>query len=116
MAVRQGTTHTIPIRYGGVIEDNAVIMIIMSQVGKQLSKSTKDSGEDVWYEPITDKDGAQIATRIYVSLSQEETLYFDPGKVNKQIRWIYAEGTAGASGIVTEEWQAILKKEVIRYE
>ena len=115
MAVRQGTTHTIPIRYGGVIESDFHIIVTFTQLGKELEKSTKGANPDVWFEPIY-KKGVQIATRIVVKLSQKETLYFDSGRVSIQLRWINEEEIAGASRIIQEEWKAVLKRKVITYD
>ena len=116
MAITQGTTCCLPLRYEKIIPEGARVEVMFNQPGKQLTKST-DADGGVWFEPIMDEqEETQIATRVYVDLTQEETLGFDPGNVEVQLRYIDAQGTAKASGIALEKWARILKKGVIQYE
>lgn len=116
MAITQGTTCTLPLKYMKVIPEHAKIEVTFNQPNKQLTKRNEEDG-GVYYEPIMDKTGqTQIGTKIYVDLSQEDTLYFNPGPTEVQIRYIDEEGETKASGIAIEKWEKILKKGVIKYE
>ena len=52
---------------------------------------------------------------IYLYLTQEDTLAFEKEKVEVQVRWITAEGIAGATDIAVTEVNPILKDGKIQY-
>lgn len=61
------------------------------------------SGSDVEIEP----------TKLTVQLTQEETLAFEPGDVEMQIRYVFPNGQADASEIMRTRAEAIIKDGVI---
>ena len=58
---------------------------------------------------------AQDGSVIYLYLTQEDTLAFEKEKVEVQVRWITAEGIAGATDIAVTEVNQILKDGKIQY-
>lgn len=80
----------------------ATIYITYQQKNKTLVEKT---GDDITVTP----------EQISCVLTQEETLKFEPGTVEIQIRYVLPDGTADASNIVTVSSTKILKDGVIRH-
>lgn len=114
MSITQGTTCTLPLRYAKIIPDNSRVEVYFHQPRTHLKKRNDD--ESVYYEPILDEHDVQVATRVYVDLTQEETLMFEPGDTEVQLRYIDEEGETKASGIAIERWEKILEKGVMKYD
>lgn len=82
----------------------ATVFITYEQRGRVAFEKT---GSDLTF------DGSGTTYTITVTLTQEDTLSLEPGKVFVQIRAVYADGSAIASNIVTTTAEAILKDGVI---
>lgn len=79
---------------------NATVFISYEQDGAIVVEKT---GEDLMIGE------SQIA----LSLTQEETLKFHPGKVFIQIRYVFPNGAADASDIIQTTFERIIKDGVI---
>ena len=98
--MRQGTTPTIVINVNNIdVNTLKSIYVTFEQTGFILTKNKDDI--DI------------IDDQIRLSLSQEETLQFERGKCNVQLRAITNDGNAIASTIVSTNIYRILDKEVI---
>ncbi len=98
--MRQGTTPTIVINVNNIdVNTLKSIYVTFEQTGLILTKT----GDDI--DIIDDQ--------IQIRLSQEETLQFERGKCNVQLRAITNDGNAIASTIVSTNIYRILDKEVI---
>ena len=98
--MRQGTTPTIVINVNNIdVNTLKSIYVTFEQTGFILTKSMNDI--DI------------IDDQIQIRLSQEETLQFERGKCNVQLRAITNDGNAIASTIVSTNIYRILDKEVI---
>lgn len=67
---------------------------------------------------IVEKTGADVtieSDKITVELSQTDTLSFQNGRTEIQIRYVMSDGTADASNIIAVDAQRILKDGVITY-
>ena len=65
---------------------------------------------------VMEKTGEDLTVgekQIVLTLTQEETLAFHPGKVLIQIRYIFPNGTADASDIIQTSFDRIIKDGVI---
>lgn len=65
---------------------------------------------------VLEKTGDDLTiseTSIVLSLSQEDTLLFKPGKVLIQVRYVFPDGTADASNIIDTTFERIIKDGVI---
>lgn len=78
----------------------ATVFISYEQEGAVIIEKT---GEDV------DIGESQLS----LTLSQEETLKFHPGKVFIQIRYVFPNGAADASEIIQTTFERIIKDGVI---
>lgn len=78
----------------------ATVYVSYEQHGKVVIEKT---GEDL---TITED-------KIVLQLSQEETLAFAPGEVKIQLRYVFPNGTADASNIISTTAERILKDGVI---
>lgn len=88
----------------------ATVFISYEQRGLVVIEKT---GEDLSFGSVVhDED---VAYTITVELTQEETLALVPGKVDIQIRAVFADGSAIASNIVSTTAERILKEGVIEY-
>lgn len=81
---------------------NATVYVTYSQRGVTIVEKT---GEDL---TITQ-------TTVALKLTQSETLQFSNGRVEIQIRYVMADGSADASNIIVADAQKILKDGVITY-
>lgn len=102
----KGTTPTFLITVTGGTMEGATPFATLRQGKHELTKSgeelVKERGEDY--------------CALAVSLTQDETLQFERGKAELQVRWVYEDGTAGATGIQAVAVKPILKQEVIAHE
>lgn len=88
----------------------ATVFISYEQRGRVVIEKT---GEDLSFGSVVhDED---VSYTITVELTQEDTLALVPGKVDIQIRAVYANGSAIASNIVSANAERILKDGVIEY-
>lgn len=65
---------------------------------------------------VVEKTGEDLTigeSQISLSLTQEETLKFHPGKVFIQIRYVFPNGAADASDIIQTTFERIIKDGVI---
>ena len=65
---------------------------------------------------VFEKSGADVEiepTKLTVQLTQEETLAFEPGDVEMQIRYVFPNGKADASDFMKTRAEAIIKDGVI---
>lgn len=65
---------------------------------------------------VVEKTNADLdigETQIALTLTQEETLLFHPGKVFIQIRYVFPNGAADASEIIQTTFERIIKDGVI---
>lgn len=53
------------------------------------------------------------STSIVLQLTQEETMLFHPGKVLIQIAYVFPDGSADRSDIISTTFERIIKDEVI---
>ena len=98
--MRQGTTPTIVINVNNIdVNTLKSIYVTFEQTGFILTKNKDDI--DI------------IDDQIQIRLSQEETLQFERGKCNVQLRAITNDGNEIASTIVSTNIYRILDKEVI---
>lgn len=98
--MRQGTTPTLVIHTSGLeLEKLTSLYLTIEQNGTILTKRM----EDLVIEENT----------VAVTLTQEETLQFMPGRYQVQIRAITEEGTVIASPILTRPVFSVLYKEII---
>ena len=104
----RGTTPTIPIRIKGIdLTETKLFLTFENPSGKQL---TLEAPRDFTVE----KDGED--TIGYVELTQEQTLQLSAANHLVQIRWVDANGTAGATKIRQICVKDVLLKGVISYE
>ena len=99
--MRRGTTptntFTVPVDLR-----TATVFVDYEQEGKIVLEKT---GDDL---TITE-------TTVSLTLSQEDTLLFKPGRVLIQIRYVTAGGAADASDIIYTTFERIIKDGVIEY-
>lgn len=105
----QGTTPVIPVRFDGADLSLAkVYLSLYDEKNKELY--TFESGNDFTVE----KDGDDSVT--YLHLTQEQTLALGVGTCTFQARWIFSDGSAGATQKARAYIQDVLQKGVISYE
>lgn len=97
--MRQGTTPTLSITTNFDLNEAKKIQVVIRQNGYIITKEN----EDLYIE-----DG-----KIQVTLSQEETLKFNTGTCNIQLRILTNDDVAVASQIYQVKIFEILNKEVI---
>lgn len=98
--MRRGTTPTHIFNVDIDLTDAAVIYITYRQKGKNLLEIT---GDDLTVDP----------EKITAKLTQEQTLAFEPGTVDIQIRARFEDGSAIASNVIQTTANTILKEGVI---
>ncbi len=100
--MRRGTTPTLEIKITGIdVSELINIYVTLKQYKKEITKSTEDITVD------------EIANKLYVPLSQEDTLVLQRGYVYVQMRAATKDGQAVASEIVMKTMEEILKEGVI---
>ena len=93
--MRRGTTPTLRVKVRGIaVEELTTMYLTIKQGSVEL---TKDNFE------IDDTEN-----RLIVTLTQAETLAFDDGACQIQLRAMTRKGQAVASTIVTMRWEHIL--------
>lgn len=104
----QGTTPIIPLTFKGVDLSEAKIYLTMADGCKKTR--TFVSGEDfeVTFDG-TDTTGT-------IRLTQEQTLNMSAGAHTVQARWVFPDGSAGASKKTTAHVNEVLLKDVISYD
>lgn len=102
----KGTTPTFLITLRGSTLEGATPFVTLRQGKRELTKS----GEELV------KERGEDSCVLAVSLTQEETLALAHGKAEMQVRWVYADGTAGATGIQSVAVKPVLKEEVLAHE
>jgi hypothetical protein len=104
----QGTTPTIPIKFKGVDLTQAKIFLTI-QDDRKKSQMTFTSGDDFSVE----FDGTDTVGTI--RLTQEQTLRMSPGNCEVQARFIFPDGSSGATGKTNIFVNPVLLKGVISY-
>lgn len=101
--------------HDGDIFQNCDVYVTIDQNGNQVTRSTFDDDGTVTFAPIYDDDDEteRIGTRIFVFLSQQDTLNLDVGRAEVQVRWIQSDGTAHVSDISAITITRVLLEEVI---
>lgn len=95
--MRRGTTPTLRFKVKGIgVEELDSIFITLKQGNKELTKTNEDVTID------------EDENRLIVTLTQEETLNFNDGVCQLQLRATTDKGGAVASSIVTKQWEHIL--------
>jgi len=97
--MRRGSTPTNTFTVDIDLRD-ATVFVSYEQDGKVVLEKT---GED-----LTVGEGSIVLT-----MTQEETLAFHPGKVFIQIRYVFPTGAADASNIIQTTFERIIKDGVI---
>ena len=116
MATRRGSTPIIALTVLGEDFSASTVYVTIDQNGEQLTKNSNSDSGDMWLSPIYDETtGERIGTKINLYLSQDETLKFDVGKADVQIRWVESEGTAHVSDVQQIEFTRVLLEDVITY-
>lgn len=105
----KGTTPTIPIRFENVNLVEAKVVITLYDEQKKTGIDFV-SGRDF----LVSQDGYDSTTSI--ALTQEQTLAFGTGLIAIQARFIYPDGSVGATQRESVQMQDVLNKEVLRYD
>lgn len=104
----QGTTPTIPLTFKGIDLSSAKIFLTIEDERKKRSV-TFTSGEDFTVE----FDGENTVGTI--RLTQEQTLAMSPGNCIVQARFVFPDGSAGATGKANVYVNSVIMKGVIEY-
>lgn len=102
----RGTTPTYIIKITGDNLTDATPYVTLRQTNTEITKS----GEEL----ITDRDDTSCV--LTVALTQEETLKFQRGQAELQVRWVRSDEIAGATDIKCVRVRPILKEGVISHE
>ena len=114
MATIRGTTPTITITLSGVdLSNNYRVYVTIDQNGTQITKNNIDDILTLSVKAVSDDDGT-TSTKIEMVLSQSETLNFEVGKAEMQVKWINSSGTVEASDISSVEFSRALLEKVIK--
>ena len=105
----QGTTPIIPLRFKGVDLTEAKIYLTLYDE-KKKENTTYESGTDF---TVTFDGQDSVGT---ISLTQEQTLAMSAGAHIAQARWIYPDGTSGATVKKKVYVNDVLLKGVISYD
>ncbi len=98
----RGTTPTLRFNIQGIsVSEISKVFVYIKQLEKMLTKETKDIQMD------------NDANVLSLELSQEETLFFDDGQIEIQIRIITVAGKVLATPIKKTTMQKILMDEVV---
>lgn len=85
---------------------NAKVYVSYEQAGRVVLEKSND---DLIF------DAGQSDYTIKLELSQEDTLKFAPGPVLIQIRYVFPDGSADASNIISTTFERIIKDGKISY-
>lgn len=100
--MRRGTTPTLRIKVKGIaVEELDSIFLTLKQGNKELTKENDDVQID------------EDENRLLVTLTQEETLNFNDGACQIQLRATTTKGAVVASSIVVKQWEHILMEGAI---
>lgn len=98
----RGTTPTLRFNIQGIsVSEISKVFVYIKQLEKMMTKETKDIQMD------------NDANVLSLELSQEETLFFDDGQIEIQIRIITVAGKVLATPIKKTTMQKILMDEVV---
>ena len=115
MATRRGSTPIITLDVMGETFASSTVYVTIDQNGTQITKNSNSDSGEMWMTPIYDETGERIGTKIMLYLTQDDTLKFDVGGADVQIRWVESEGTAHVSDVQQIEFTRVLLEEVINY-
>ena len=107
----QATTPTLTIRFDESV-DLSIARIIAVTFATSCHKIVAEYEKDIVIHDENNKliiDGNEIR----ITFTQEDTLYFKPGKMLVQVNVLYFDGTRVASDIGTINWVKNLKNEVM---
>ena len=107
----RGTTPTLPIRIPGTDLTQARLFLTIQDGKDERKQITLRSGEDFtveWNDTANATDGQ-------VKLTQEQTMMLTEGDCKCQIRFVFADGSAGATQIRSVGIADVLLKELISY-
>lgn len=102
----QGTTPTIPLQFKGV-DLSATKIYLTFEDDRTKKQFTFISGDDFTVE----YDGTDTVG--IIRLTQEQTLAFSPGSCDVQARFIFPDGSAGATGVSKVFVSPVILKGVI---
>lgn len=105
----QGTTPTIPLKFKSVDLSSAKIYLTIEDKHK-TNQITFISGDDFTVE----YDGTDTVGTL--RLTQEQTLKLTPGNCNVQARFVFPDGTSGATSEAGIFVNSVILKGVIKYE
>ena len=112
MSIPRGSTRvatlTIPIDFTG-----CTVFITIDQNGTQVTKKSNESGVEITKQ--YDDDGNFDHSVINVYLTQADTLTFEVGRAEIQVRWINVLGEADVSDIGTITLDRVLLEREIAY-
>lgn len=98
----RGTTPTITFSVNSTLDLTTITDVYITMTSKHGDKVREFTIDDVTVDAVESK--------IYLSLTQEDTLYFEGGKtVRIQLRLKDADGNAYASNIIENRFDDILK-------
>ena len=105
----QGTTPSIPIRFEGINLMEAKVIISLYDEQKKI-RYDYESGKDF----MIHTEGDDSVTEL--SMTQDQTLNLGTGLISIQARYIYSNGSCGATQRASIQMQSVLNKEVISYD
>lgn len=107
--IRQGTTPILEITALDELVADATVYVTIGQGDVKITKTNRNNDPSVSVETVGED------TKISVILSQADTLRLRPGAGRVQVRWIFEDGTAGASEMGYVEVGETMYKDVISY-
>lgn len=107
--IRQGTTPVLEITALDERVADATVYVTIGQGDVKLTKTNRGNDPSVIVENL------EADTKITVFLSQADTLILRPGAGKVQVRWVFEDGTAGASEMGYVEVGETMHKGVISY-
>lgn len=107
----RGTTPTLPIRIIGADIHLAKVFLTMedTRTGRQITLTAPGDFTVSW-------DAEAEATVGDVTLSQEQTLSMEAGSCIAQVRWVFPDGSAGATRRRQISVEDVIMKGVITYD
>lgn len=108
--MRRGTTPTFTLFVPGYDLTDMTVYVTIMQVSSSASTMLTLTGNEI--SITADEEGSMIAFQ----LPQTQTLKFTKGKADVQVRFIDANGNAGATDTGTINIQPILLDGVITYD
>lgn len=107
----RGTTPTLPIRIIGADIHLARVFLTIedNRTGQQITLKAPDDFTVSW-------DGVNNATIGDVTLTQEQTMSLKAGSCRAQVRWVFPDGSAGATKTRAITIEDVILKDVIVYD